>query len=348
MPRALVVLLSLAATVVVVAGLKAVAWLVTPVLLAVVIVIAVSPAHRWLRARGLPSWLATGVLVTLVYGTLLGFTLVLLASVARLVELLPQYAERAESLLAEVTAALARAGVEPEDVRRVAASVDVGSALSWLGSLLRQVTGLTTSLVFLLALLLFLSVEAAGADRRLAALAEAGPTAGAALLEFARRTRRYVLVTTAFGAGIAVLDTLALAALGIPLAVLWGLLSFVTNYVPTIGFLAGLLPPAVLALLEGGWSLLLLVVLVYWAINFVAQSLIQPRFVGEAVGLSAVITFLALVFWSWVLGPAGALLAVPATLLVTTTLIDPDPRAAWASALVRSATTPRRSGRRRR
>jgi predicted PurR-regulated permease PerM len=70
------------------------------------------------------------------------------------------------------------------------------------------------------------------------------PNAGIALRGFAVRTRRYVVVTTVFGLIVAVLDTIALAVLSIPLAVLWGLVSFVTNYILNVGFLLGLLPPA--------------------------------------------------------------------------------------------------------
>jgi predicted PurR-regulated permease PerM len=119
-------------------------------------------------------------------------------------------------------------------------------------------------------------------------------------------------------------------------------LSFVTNYIPNVGFIMAVLPPAALGLLSGGWGRLLAVVLVYWAINFVVQSVIQPMYVGDTVGLSPVVTFLALVFWAWVLGPLGALLAIPATLLVVALLVDVDPRASWASALLHAPK--RRSG----
>jgi AI-2 transport protein TqsA len=144
------------------------------------------------------------------------------------------------------------------------------------------------------------------------------------------------VVTTIFGLIIAVLDGIALAWIGIPLAVLWGVLSFVTNYIPNIGFILGVAPPALLGLLGSGWRGMLLVIVVYTLINFVVQSLIQPRFVCDAVGLSTVLTFVSLVFWSWVLGVLGLLLAIPATLLVMAVLVDTDPKAGWAAALLRA------------
>ncbi|MFC4082210.1 AI-2E family transporter [Amycolatopsis samaneae] len=340
-PRALVLLLGTAAAVVCVAGVKAIAWLAAPTLLAAVVVLTLGPVHGWLRRRGFPRWAATTALVVSVYGTLAAFTVALVVSVTELAALLPRYAERLTRLVADATDALGRLGIGPSRPREVAPALDPGKLLSYLGSLLSDLTGVTTSLVFLLGLLLFLSTGIADAERRLAGIADDRPRTAEALRDFARRVRRYLVVTTVFGLVVAALDTAALLLLGVPLAVLWGLLSFVTNYIPTIGFLLGLAPPALLALLDDGWRAMLAVLVVYGVLNFVVQSLIQPRYVGNAVGLSATATFVALVFWSWVLGPLGALLSVPATLLVLAVLAD-TPRRGWVTALVGSAS--RRDG----
>ncbi|GAA0601729.1 AI-2E family transporter [Kutzneria viridogrisea] len=345
-PRGLVILLGTAAAVVTVAGMKAAAWLIAPTLLALVIVIVLNPVHRRLRRRGVPSWAATLALVVLVYGVLVTFGAVLVVSLARLAALLPRYEDLARALLADAVDLAGRWGVGHDQLRQVVNSLDPGRLMSALSALLGDLAGVTTSLVFLLALLLFLSLEASGVDVRLAEIAKDRPQIQDALGDFARRTRRYLVVTTVFGLVVAILDTLALAWLGIPLAVLWGLLSFVTNYIPNIGFLLGVVPPALLGLLGAGWRCALAVLGVYAVLNFVVQSLVQPRFVGDAVGLSTALTFLAVVFWAWVLGPLGALLAVPATLLVMTVLVDIDPRAGWALALLRAPQ--RRKGHRRR
>ncbi|MFC0431951.1 AI-2E family transporter [Kutzneria buriramensis] len=341
MPRGLVLLLGAGASVITVAGIRAAAWLVAPTLLALVIVIVVSPVIKWLRGRGVPAWAATLALVLLVYGVLIAFGLVVIVSFAKLAALLSQYGDRFHALVADVTDVMGRLGVGPAQLRYVADALDVGKVLSALGSLLVDLTGMTTSVVFLLALLLFLSVEANGIDRRLLEIAAHRPHASVAMQGFARRTRRYLVTTTIFGLIVAALDAVALAWVGIPLVVLWGLLAFVTNYVPNVGFVLGLLPPALLALVISGWQLMLVVVLVYTAVNFVAQSLIQPRYVGDAVGLSAVTAFMAMAFWAWVLGPLGLLLAIPATLLIMAVLVDIDPRANWVAALTRA---PARAG----
>ncbi|EME52998.1 AI-2E family transporter [Amycolatopsis decaplanina] len=334
LPRALVVLLGSAAAIIVLAGLKAVAWLAGPVFLALVIVITLDPVRAWLRGKGFPRWLTVAVLVVTVYAVLLVLFLVIVVSLAQLSALLPRYAGQADELLRDGMAFLGRFGIGDPELRKMMSAVDTGKLIGFAGSLLAGVGGLVTNLAFLFALMLFLSTESAWAGQRLGRIASDRPWVSAALRRFAFGTRRYLIVTTVFGGLVAALDVVALALLGIPAAVLWGLLSFVTNYVPNVGFVIGVVPPALIALLEGGWRTMLVTVAVYILLNFVVQSLIQPRFVAESVGLSTLVTVLALVFWTWLLGPLGAVLAVPATLLAKALLIDVDPRARWAEALL--------------
>ncbi|WP_051173604.1 AI-2E family transporter [Amycolatopsis orientalis] len=335
-PRALAVLLGTAALVVGIAGVKAIAWLAAPTLLALVIVITLGPAHGRLRRLGFPRWAATAALVVFVYGILVAFCVAMIVSVAQLASLLPRYADRITALYAEIAAVPSKFGADPARLRDLAGTLDPGKLVSYAGALLGDLTGLTTSLVFLLGLLLFLSAETADIDGRIAGIAGDRARTAEALRDFGRRVRVYLVVTTVFGLVVAALDALALVLLGVPLALLWGLLSFVTNYIPTIGFLLGLAPPATLALLDGGWRAMAAVAVVYLAINFVLQSLIQPRYVGNAVGLSGTATFVALVFWAWVLGPLGTLLSVPATLLALAILVD-DPGHSWVTALLGSS-----------
>jgi AI-2 transport protein TqsA len=337
LPRAFVVLVGAAAITVVAAGVQATAWLIGPAFLALVIVIVVKPVDQRLRRIGVPGWLSTVVLLLLVYSVVLVLAGVLLVSVSRLATLLPQYASSANALVGAGTGALRELGVGPEQLRSAAAALDLRRIAVLIGGLLAGLAGLAANVVFLLSLMLFLCIESSGAGARIAAIGRDRADIAEALGRFTWGTRRFLVVTTIFGLGLAVLDTIALALLGIPLAVLWGLLAFITNYIPYVGFFLGVLPPAILALLIGGWQLMLVVIVIYTVLNFVVTSLVQPHFIGDAVGLSVTITFVGLVFWGWLLGPVGAVLAIPLTLLAKALLVDTDPRAGWADALLTSS-----------
>jgi predicted PurR-regulated permease PerM len=337
LPRALVILIGAAAAVVVVAGIQATAWLIGPAFMALIVVIAVAPVQGWLMRHGWPGWATTLVVVLLVYAILLGLALGIIFSLARLGTELPQYASKADGLVNSATTKLAELGVGSEQIKQAASSLNLGKLAGVVGALLSSVAGLASNFVFLLALLLFLSVETGGAGDRIASIAADRPRIAEALGHFAWGTRQYLLVTTVFGLIVAVLDSIALALLGIPLAITWGLLSFITNYIPNIGFILGVIPPALLGLLTGGPKLMVIVIVVYCVLNTVIQSVIQPRFIGDAVGLSVTVTFVVLFFWSWLLGPLGAILAIPLTLLAKALLVDIDPQAKWADALLRAS-----------
>ena len=348
LPRGLVIALGAASAVLILAGIRSVAWLIGPVFLALMIVIAIAPVQNALLRRGWPAWLSTLVLVLLVTGVLVVFAVVLVISIARLAALVPQYADQADKTLQSIESSLQGFGVQPSQLKNAVSSIDPAKLVALIGTVLAGLSGLVTSLVFLLCLMLFLSVEAGGVDQRLAVVAADRPQLETALRSFAKGTRSYLVVTAVFGLIVGVLDGAALWIIGVPLPVLWGILSFLTNFIPNVGFIIGLVPPALLALLTGGVEQMLIVIAVYCVLNFVIQSLIQPRFVGDSVGLAMTTTFVALVFWAWLLGPIGALLAIPLTLLMKALLVDVDPTARWANALAGSLERPPREPRRKR
>jgi AI-2 transport protein TqsA len=344
LPRGLVVLLGIAAAVIAGTGMYFMSWLIGPVFLALTIVIVVSPLQGRLLRLGLPHWAATTLLILAVYAVLIVLGVVLVVSVAQLTSLLPQYVGKATSLMDSLTGTLARFGIGRDQLSTIASTLDLGKIAGVFTTVLSALGNLVSNLFLLLVLMLFLTLEATIVDTRLAAIAEDRPTVAAALTAFARGTRKYMVVTTVFGLIGGAVNGTFLAILGVPLPIMWGLLSFITNYIPNIGFVIGLVPPALLALLDGGWQPMVAVIAFYIVANFVIESLIQPRFVGDAVGLSVTITFVALLFWSWLIGPVGAILAIPLTLLSKALLIDIDPRARWAdafiSARVRETPTP--------
>jgi AI-2 transport protein TqsA len=335
-PRGVVVLLGAAATVAGVAGIHAASWLIGPLLLAFVIVLAVSPIQGWLRRRGWPAWAATLSLLVVIYGALLVLAVFLVASVSQLATVLTQNAGASQQLVASLRAALTDVGIDPTLSAHVAGTADLSKVVPAVEGLVSGVGSVLAGLVLVLALLLFLTAESAGAARRMRMIGDERPQVVSALEGFVHGTRNYLVVTAVFGLIVAVLDGAALAIMGVPLALLWAVLSFLTNFIPNVGFIVGLVPPALLALVTGGWQSALAVVAVYCVLNLVIQSLIQPHFIGDSVGLSTTVTFVALLFWAWILGALGALLAIPLTLLIKAVLVDADPRARWVEALVGS------------
>ena len=305
LPRALTILLGLAAAMVVILGARELAWLIGPVFLALVIVLLVHPLHTWLRHKLVPEGLALVVLLLAIFGVLVVLGSILVLAVGRLITVLPQYAAEADGLVSSLRDFLVAQGISRETASSLLANVSLGAVIQAITPLLSGVVGLVANAIFLLSLMLFLGIDATGASAGWRRCNRLRPRLGEAFRIFSANTRRFLGVTTIFAVITGLADTLLLLWLDIPLAILWGLLAAICNYIPYVGFVIGLVPPALLALLIGDWPLMLTVIVAFIVLNSLFTSLIQPYFVGDAVGVSMPVTLVALVFWGWVLGSAG-------------------------------------------
>ncbi|GGS93446.1 AI-2E family transporter [Nonomuraea spiralis] len=333
-PRALILLVGIAGAVIALFGLREINSIVGPVVLALVLVIAVAPVRSWLAARRAPTWVQVAVPFLVVVLMLLGMVGILTISVTQLVSLLPSYTKQFQALLAESEHWAGTHGLGSDVLGKAVQAFDPGRMLGLAQSLLGSVIGILSSLFLIVVLLLAMCLDAPMTARILTTGEGNRPQLVTALAMFAHKTRRYLIVSTVFGLIDAILDVIVLSLLNVPLPLLWGVLALIANYIPNIGFIIGLLPPAMLALLDGGVKTMVLVVVAYIVINVVTQSFIMPKFLGDAVGLSTTMTFLSLIVWTFMLGPLGAILAIPLSLLTRALLIDSDPSAKWAQALV--------------
>ena len=236
LPRGLLVLLSMAGVVVAVAGLRSASGIVGPAFLALMIVITIHPLLAWLQRHRVPGWLAVVLTMLVAYTSLVALAAALVFSVARLATLLPSYQPQFTSLVDQFTRWLAEHGVTQEQINAAVSQFDLNSLVGVLQRLVTGATSVVSDLAFILALLFFLILDSSSFPRRLAAAAAQRPHLVEALTGFAGATRQYVVVSTVFGLIVALVDVAALYWLDVPLPWLWGLLSFITNYIPNIGF----------------------------------------------------------------------------------------------------------------
>jgi AI-2 transport protein TqsA len=340
LPRGVVVLLGTGAAVLTAAGLRSIPGIVGPVFLALVLTIAVTPLRQLLIRRGVRRWLAALIALVVVIVFLLAVAAALALSLAKLATLLPTYQDKFAGIVDDVRSWLANLGVGEEQLQAALKKLDLGALLDVLQGWLSGLLGVFSNLAFVVILLFFMGIDATHFSDRLRETARIRPDITGALTGFARSTTRYLIVSTVFGLIVAIFDVGVLYVLDIPLPWLWGLLALITNYIPNVGFFIGVIPPALLGLLDSGWETFLWVIVAYSVINFIIQSIIQPKVVGDAVGLSTTLTFVSLVFWAWILGPLGAILAIPLSLLVKALLLEADPSTRWLAGLISGAPSP--------
>jgi len=322
-------LLGLAAAVVALAGVSFARELFGPLALAAVIVIICHPARRPLERWGWPSWLATTAVIAIAWAVLLVMALLMTFAGAEFTRLVITYAGELRTTADDVLAWLTELGLDRQASDALTSVLTPSTILGFATSFGSGLLVVLTALFFIFAYVIFMAADGARYRR---ARAEFGPSAGRAMERFAdfnSGVRRYYVVNAAFGLLVAVVDGLALWWMGVPAPLVWAILSFVTNFVPNIGFVLGLVPPALLALVVGGWPLMLGVIAVYCVANVLLQVLIQPKFVSDAVSLSLTLSFFSVLFWTFIIGPLGAILSIPLTLLVRALILESDPSLRW-------------------
>ncbi len=320
-----------AAAVICMAGIYYTKDIVSPVFLAITLVLTARPMVRWLTAHGVPRVLSSFIGMIAIFVVLLAILTAVSYALLQFATEMPQFADQVQVLYADTTAWLTSLGISPEAISSFLASFDFTRLLGFVTGLLSQIAGVGTFFFTLLLFVAFVAIDLIDTTERGAALTAAKPKLGAALVDFSWRVRQYWLVNTIFALAVAIIDVAILSWLHVPLVLTWGILSFVTSYIPNVGFIIGMVPPAIIALLDQGWETMVLLLICYTAVNFTSDMLIQPKVTGDAVGLNITATFISLLFWSLLLGPMGAILAVPLTLFLKCILLDPESRTRWMS-----------------
>lgn len=338
LPRTLIVLLSIIAAIAVLILLSQVATFVAPVFLGINLVIAVMPLQQWLLRIGMPRAVAAVAALLTVYAFLTALFWSIYWSGQSLVTELPGYSSEFNTLYRELLDWLASLGISQDEAfAQLQSAFSPGAIATGLTSILSNAGSVLAFLATLFVVIFFFAWDSMGLPERIKRIAVTNPGIVRGIDRFAAGVQRYWVVATVFGLIVSALDLVALTALGVPLALVWAVFAFVTNYIPNVGFVLGLIPPAFIGLLSGGLSTMLWVIAIYSVVNFVIQGILQPKFTGDAVGINATTAFLSLVFWAYVFGPLGALLAIPFTLLVKTLLIDRDPKTRWINPFISSS-----------
>lgn len=334
--RALVIALTLAGLAYSLVFFQSLQAIVAPVFLALNFYIVVYPLQRYLTKRKVPGFVGASVSVLLVLCLILGFFGLAAWSITELIIVIPDYSTQLTALYRTALAWLSDIGLTSSVLEAQFKQFNVKSLVDAALPLLGNVSAMAGLLTTMIMTVFFIAMDSMGVTKRMKMLVGMKPELARSLSSFADGVRSYWVVATIFGLIVAILDVVALAIIDVPLIWVWGVLAFLTNYIPNIGFVIGLVPPALLALVDGGWQASLWVVVAYCVLNFAIQAIIQPKFTGESVGVTPLVSFLSLLFWVWVLGGLGALLALPATLLIKALLVDADGKAKWFNVLIAS------------
>jgi AI-2 transport protein TqsA len=285
-----------AAIVIVIFALKYASDFVAPIILATTLAILFTPTLRWLEKKGLHTGLALLVMVLGLGGLLVLMIIVLTASLEQLSLQLPVYEELLLQRLDAFATALGSIGINVQhalDAFVVDTTAIVKSAINAVLGLLSN----SVALVFFLFLLFLMLVES---------------NSIAAKFQTRLQTGNNLVIQIAL--------TVEFLLFRVDGALLWGFLAFILGYIPNVGLIIACLPAVVIAFILYGWGTALAILIIGIILNAFMDNAVTPRIMGKGLNLPVLLVFLSFLFWSWVFGFLGALIAIPATLFVKTLL----------------------------
>lgn len=310
-------LVSLAAAVILIAGLRAAQALVVPFMLALFLAIIVAPGVKWLQRRRVPAAVAVLLVVVVLLAVLTVVGVILGGTVNRFVAAVPQYQARLDALVQSIPSVLDRMPLELEfDNADLQEIIDPGSVMSWVGIGLKGLAAILSNTFMIALIVVFMLLEGVWVPTKLRVAFGEDSDAVRQIDLAATQIQRYLAVKTVISLATGLLVAIWTFVLGLDFALLWGLLAFLLNFIPTIGSLLAAVPAVLLALIQHGPGTALAVALGFLVVNVVFGNIIDPNVVGRTLGLSTLVVFLSLVFWGWVLGPVGMLLSVPLTMII--------------------------------
>jgi predicted PurR-regulated permease PerM len=310
--RLVIYLVALAAIFVILFGIRGSASILNPILLAAVITITVLPIPGRLSKRGLPGWLS--LLLTILAVVLILALVIATAffSITKLSTELPQYmsdaAGRASRELPEIFGSLRPASTTESTPQP--------------GPVAQGVIAVVLNLLVQFAMALFIFFFMISAAMALPGAVRLGLDPRASIISristLTEDVRHYMTILTGINFLVGAIDAVFLWILGVPYALLWGLLAWFMGYIPSIGFWFALIPPVLLAYAQYGLTTAVIVFLGYVVINGGVQNFVQPKLMGQGLRINPLVVFIGLFVWGYLLGGIGALLAVPLTILVLT------------------------------
>ncbi len=321
----------LASLVIVLAGVKVASDIIVPFLMALFIAIIFKPFANALHKKGVPNWLALTIII-LVILIFIGLLVTLITvTVQNFSARMPFYNEKL-LIQRDHFLALANRYHLHIDQEQLNSFFDPAKIMGFVAAALRSFSDILSNGLLILITIIFIFIESNVFHKKVQFIVKDEHK-----LRFFReineQLNHYMLIKSITSAATGLVLGGVLAVAGIDYALLWGVIAFMLNYIPSIGSLIAAIPPIILTLVQYGLPQALLVTLLFAGVNFLIGSIIEPRLMGQGLGLSILIIFISLIFWGWILGPVGMFLALPLTLVIKI-ILHSQQETRWISVLL--------------
>ncbi len=329
------VVISLAAVVIVVAGMKAASALIVPFLIAAFLAMITVRPMLWLQKNRVPTVLAALLIVLTIMAIITVVGIVVGRSLAAFTAALPGYQQQLQGIIDGIVAFIAQYTDSDQSVERLGDLINPGWAMGLAATILNALRDVLTNTLLIIFTMIFILLEASSFPVKVSAAFGKAASSLERPQQFLDDLASYLGIKTIVSLVTGMLVWLLTWSIGLDFPQLWGMLAFLLNYVPTIGSIIAAVPAVLLALVQLGLGEATATAAGFMAINIAFGNFIEPRLMGYGVGISPLIIFVGLIFWGWVFGPVGMLLSVPLSMSLKLAL-ESDERTRWIAIFIGS------------
>jgi predicted PurR-regulated permease PerM len=334
------IMLFLASFVVVVFGMREAAAIITPIIIAFIVAILFTPLQSWLIEKRVPHWLSMILVMLIILLVVSAMVSITVVSITQFINRIPEYSDSLEGLLDNGLVLLEMLPIDTTSLLNFE-MFDMSQIINVSGSILGGLADTFSNWFVLILLIAMMLIDFAYLPQKFKMMFKDNQQI-MAFSDLIISIRRYLSITTSTGLVIGMLNAVLLMIIGVDFAVLWGILGFLMNFIPSVGIIISIIPPTILALLEFGWQSALVCALGLIVVNFVIENVVKPRIMEEDLNISPLFVLISLTLWTYVLGAVGTILAVPLTLIATKMLLEVSHETQWLAILITANPRPKR------
>lgn len=329
-------LLLIAAFIILIAALMYAQSFINPLLMAFFISIICAQPIVWLKKKKVPDGLAILIVLLGIVVIYIGFIELIGASLSLFISDTPKYEDNFREILGSMHKMLHENGINISAMG-ASGSMDPSKALQYTRKLFGKLSDVLSNEITFLFLTIFLLTEVKSIALKIKVIAKSTNVTTDYLKSIGDRIRHYLSIKTMTSLVTGILVGASLALIGVDYPILWGLVAFLLNYIPTIGSIIAAIPGVLFSIIELGFPMSFITIGVYVVVNVVIGNVLEPKIMGKGLGLSTFIVFFGLIFWGFVLGPVGMFLSVPLMIVIKLALNN-KPKTKWIAALLGTET----------
>jgi predicted PurR-regulated permease PerM len=322
----------LSAIVIIIAGLKMASQAAVIIFLSIFIASILAPLMSRLQKMKIPKYMALLMVLVLIIVLLFAMVYVLNTSLKDFLGNLPFYETRLKSMLTDGFTWLNSFGLNME-AKSVLEGLNLAAIFNMTTAAVGNIGIFLSKMMLVIIGVAFLLVEAQNFEKKVDIIFKNDEVSKNNFELFAHNIQKYFTIKTFTSLLTGIFITATLYIFNIEYPLLWGLLGFLLNFIPVVGSIIASIPALMLALIHHDVALFAWLALIYLFINSFISHILEPKIMGDGLGLSPAIIFFSLIFWGWVLGPAGMFLAVPLTMTLKIAF-DSKPQTEWIGVLL--------------